>query len=80
MLKHTSSIGIREAAFRRITMERHFEKRDALGNGIGKKVCQGCGVRKVKGEYDELAKIAAENDVSLREVGRPSMNDGVKTD
>lgn len=68
MLKHTSSIGIREAAFRRITMERHFEKRETPWGTVSVKVCQGCGVRKVKGEYDELAKIAAENDVSLREV------------
>lgn len=68
MLKHTSTIGVRCCSCSRITMERRIEKRETPWGEVSVKVCQRGDVRKIKGEFDEMARIARENDLSLMEV------------
>lgn len=68
MLKHTSTIGLRAVRVHRAVLERHAEKRQTPWGEVTVKISQGYGVRKVKGEFDEMAEIARANGLSLREV------------
>jgi len=68
ILKHTSTIGVREHIFRRYTLER---KASVIHTGYGPiriKTSEGYGVHKVKAEYEDIAKIAMDNDMSIEEV------------
>lgn len=66
--KHTTTIGIRQKTCSRYVLKREFEviKTDA-GNVQLKKSC-GYGSSISKLEYDDLARIALEKNISLREV------------
>ncbi len=65
--KHTSTIGVRERVLCRYTLSRSEESlRTELGT-VRVKTSSGYGVTKSKYEYEDLAKIARENDLSLRE-------------
>lgn len=66
--KHTNTIGIRESICKRYTLTRHFETVETELGPIGKKVSEGYGVRREKLEFEDLAKLARENDLSLAEV------------
>ena len=61
MLKHTSTIGLRAVRVHRAVLERHAEKRQTPWGEVTVKISQGYGVRKVKGEFDEMAEIARAN-------------------
>lgn len=65
--KHTNTIGIRENVCKRYTLSRHFETVETEKGSVRKKISEGYGVRREKLEFDDLAKIANENDISLRE-------------
>ncbi len=65
--KHTNTIGIRESFCKRYTLNRHFETVKTEKGSVRKKISEGYGVRREKLEFDDLAKIANENDISLRE-------------
>lgn len=66
--KHTNTIGIRETLCNRYTLNRHFEEVTTELGTVRKKVSEGFGVRREKLEFDDLAKIAREKDMSLAEV------------
>jgi len=68
MIKHTSTIGVREYRCRRFTMERHTEERKTPWGPVEVKVCSGYGTVKAKAEFDQVAEIAEEKGLSLREV------------
>ncbi len=68
MIKHTSTIGVREYRCGRFTMDRHTEERKTPWGPVDVKVCSGYGTVKAKAEFDRIAEIAAENGLSLREV------------
>lgn len=63
LFRHTTTLGIREAEKRRYTLERREETR----NGVRFKVSQGYGVCREKPEYEDLAALAREEEISLLE-------------
>ncbi len=65
--KHTNTIGIRESVCKRYTLSRHFETVETEKGSVRKKISEGYGVRREKLEFDDLAKIANENNISLKE-------------
>ena len=68
IFRHTSTIGVRETEMRRYVLPRSIEtKQTSLGPVRVKRAC-GRGVLREKPEYDDLARIAEENGLSLAEV------------
>lgn len=68
IFKHTSSIGVRVNRFQRITLDRSFDNVDTPWGAVSVKTCTGRGTEKKKAEFEDLARIARENDLSIREV------------
>ncbi len=68
LFKHTSTIGIRETHMNRYCLNRTIEKIDTTIGQIQQKRSIGFGIEKTKYEYDDLAKIAAEKNLSLKEI------------
>lgn len=68
MLKHTTTIGLREYRCGRITMARGFEKRQTPWGEVDVKVCRKDGLTKAKAEFDQIAALAKEKGLSLREI------------
>ena len=70
IFRHTTTLGVRENICRRYTLSRR-EETVATGYGeVRKKVSEGYGVTRMKYEYEDLARIARENGMSLAEVIR----------
>jgi len=68
IFKHTSTLGVREYVSQRYTMKKeHIEIQTKFGK-VRAKTSSGYGVKKTKHEYDDIAKIAYENGLSLAEV------------
>ena len=67
LLKHTTTLGVREFPCRRYALSRTMEVVNTLFGPVRKKVSSGYGVRREKLEYDDLAKIAKEQHISLAE-------------
>ncbi len=65
---NTTTIGIRELTFRRYVLDRKIETMDTAFGPVRRKVSCGYGVTRVKFEYEDLAHIAKEHDLSLEEV------------
>ncbi|MCR5596244.1 MAG: nickel pincer cofactor biosynthesis protein LarC [Lachnospiraceae bacterium] len=65
---HTSTWGIRRRSVERHYMETHIEKRDTAYGPVRFKTGEGYGITKSKPEYDDIAKIAEENGMSISEV------------
>ena len=65
--KHTSTLGVRENVFRRYVLSRAIETIPTPYGEIRRKVSEGYGVTRVKMEYEDLAKIAREKGISIRE-------------
>ncbi|MDD7718813.1 MAG: nickel pincer cofactor biosynthesis protein LarC [Eubacteriaceae bacterium] len=68
IFKHTTAIGIRINKFERIVLERSFDKAETPWGDVTVKKCMGQGTTKKKAEFEDLARIARDNDLSLREV------------
>ena len=68
IFKHTTTIGIREAETRRYVLDRHFETVDTPYGHVRRKVSEGYGVTRSKYEYEDLARIASEQNISIDEV------------
>ena len=67
MLRHTTTIGIRESLCRRYVLERHIESIETPYGVVRRKDSCGYGVTRSKYEYDDLARIAEERRISLSE-------------
>ena len=67
LLKHTTSLGVREFPCRRYTLSRTVETVDTPYGPVRKKVSSGYGVRREKFEYEDLARIARAENLSLSE-------------
>lgn len=67
LLKHTTTLGVREFSCRRYALSRTMEVVNTPFGPVRKKVSSGYGVRREKLEYDDLAKIAKEQNISLAE-------------
>lgn len=68
LFKHTSTLGIRVNTYQRYMLERHEETVDTEFGSIRVKRSSGYGVEKAKFEYEDLAKIARTNHLSLDEL------------
>lgn len=68
LLKHTTTLGVREFPCQRYTLNRTVKTVDTPFGPVRKKVSSGYGVLKEKYEYDDLAKIAREQNLSLSEL------------
>ncbi|MBR2751341.1 MAG: nickel pincer cofactor biosynthesis protein LarC [Clostridiales bacterium] len=65
---NTTTIGIRELTYQRYVLDRKIETIDTSFGPVRRKVSSGYGVTRVKFEYEDLARIAKEHDLSLEEV------------
>ena len=63
LLRHTSTLGVRETRWSRTVLARQVETVD----GIRRKTASGYGVAREKIEYDDLARYAREHGLTLRE-------------
>ena len=68
IFKHTTTLGIRENISRRYTLSRTIETVQTEFGDIRKKVSSGYGVMKEKYEYEDMARIAREKDMSLADI------------
>ena len=67
---HTSTLGVREQEMTRYALSRRMETVQTPYGPVRKKTAEGCGVRKEKYEYDDLAAIARESGLCMAEVRR----------
>ncbi len=65
---HTSTLGVREYSCGRYAMERELQTVQGAYGEVRIKRSRGFGVIREKAEYEDLAKLARENGVSLQEV------------
>ena len=68
IFKHTTTLGIRENICTRYVLSRKTETVSTQFGEIRKKVSYGYDVKREKYEYEDLARIAREKDISLKEV------------
>ena len=70
IFKYTTTIGIREIETNRYVLERRIETVDTKFGPVRRKVSTGYGVTRMKYEYDDIARIARENNLTPGEVRR----------
>ena len=68
IFRHTTTLGIREMQMNRYILNRRFETVQTKFGPVSCKISEGYGVQRCKLEYDDLAAIAREQDVSLSEI------------
>ena len=67
LFTHTSTIGIREMAVSRHVLERETQTVQTQYGPVRRKISSGYGVRRVKIEHDDLARVADGQGISLQE-------------
>lgn len=70
LFKHTTTIGVRESVTKRYVLDRKLETVQTPYGNVRRKVSSGYGVSRVKYEYEDLSRIAKEQNISLDEVRR----------
>lgn len=65
LFRHTTTLGIRENQLHRYTLTRRTETMDTPYGPVRQKISSGYGVERSKPEYDDLTKIAREQEISL---------------
>ncbi len=70
IFRHTTTLGVRETVSKRYTMDRGSRTVSTDLGDVRMKRSTGYGTEKVKFEYEDLVKIAKENDLSLFEARR----------
>ena len=70
LFRHTTTLGVREVSCRRSTLRRREESAETPYGTVRVKVSEGWGVTRKKAEYEDLAKIAREQGLSIEEVRR----------
>ena len=68
LFAHTSTLGVRETLCSRYTLDRESVSADTEFGPVRFKIARGWGVERKKAEYDDLARIARERDMSLAQV------------
>lgn len=68
IFKYTTTIGIRENVYKRYTLQRSVETVHTRYGDIRKKISTGYGITREKYEYEDLARAARENDISVTQV------------
>lgn len=70
LFKHTSTIGVREHICSRHTLNRREKTLQTPYGSVKVKHSRGLGIERVKPEYDDLVRIARENNASVDEIKR----------
>ena len=68
LFRHTTTLGVREAVFRRYTLARESRTVPTPGGSVRIKVSSGYGVRREKAEFEDLAEIARKTGKSHAEI------------
>ncbi len=68
IFKHTTTIGVRKKLYERYVLDRRTEEVNTPYGTVRKKISEGYGIKKEKFEYDDIAKIAKENNLTYAEV------------
>ena len=68
IFRHTDTIGIRENVMKRYVLSRSTQEKETPWGKIRIKTSEGYGVSRSKAEYEDLAKIAREQGISIGEV------------
>lgn len=68
LFRHTTTLGVRETETARYVLKRKIQTVNTAFGEIRRKDSSGYGVSRTKYEYDDLARIAKEKNLSLREV------------
>ena len=68
LFQHTTTLGIRETFCERHTLNRRVEAVDTPYGTVRKKVSDGYGVSRCKYEYEDIARIAREKDLSITQI------------
>lgn len=68
IFKHTTTIGVREYITNRYTLERTMETTHTQFGDVRVKRSSGWGVSRTKAEYDDMEKIARENNISISDI------------
>jgi len=68
IFKHTTTLGMRETISKRHFLHRDFSEIKTKFGNVRVKESHGFGVKRVKPEYDDITKIATENELSIQEV------------
>ncbi len=68
IFRHTTTIGLRENATRRRVLRRSFSERETPFGPVTVKRSEGYGTERCKIEYEDLARIARERDLTLAQV------------
>ena len=70
IFRHTTTLGVREYTCNRYGLKRNIKEVETSFGNVRVKESQGYGVSRIKIEYEDLAKIARDNNMSLEEVRR----------
>jgi len=68
IFKHTSTIGVRESISKRYTLTREIKTINSPIGQVRLKYSEGYGVSREKYEYDDLAALAKQHDLSIEEI------------
>ena len=68
MLRHTTTLGVRSHLCRRYTLERRVTTVDSPWGPVRRKLSGGQGIARAKWEYEDLARIAAQQQMTLEQV------------
>lgn len=68
IFKHTTTLGVREYTCDRYSLTRSIETVQTRYGAVRIKTAGGYGIKRSKAEYDDLAKLAKENDATLSEI------------
>ena len=67
LFRHTTTLGVREYSCARYTLHRSLRTVETAFGPVRVKTAEGWGVKREKAEYEDLARIAREQGISLRE-------------
>ena len=65
VFRHTTTLGIREKALKRCVLDREIETIDTAFGPVRRKRATGYGVTREKLEYDDVARVAKEHEISF---------------
>ncbi|MCR4807894.1 MAG: nickel pincer cofactor biosynthesis protein LarC [Lachnospiraceae bacterium] len=68
ILKHTTTLGVRETVSTRYALKRRIEERETQFGPVRCKISEGYGIKREKWEYDDIARIAVETESTVAEV------------
>ena len=68
IFKHTTTLGVREYSCSRYSLTRSVETVQTRYGSVRVKSAEGFGVKRSKAEYDDLARLARENGMTLAEI------------